>query len=94
MKKFSDFVMKKRIGGICQEGTRNRDFLTTPLLPFKKGFLFVQDDCKCDTVCLLFRDTGLLFTPKGEALQGNVLVYPFLVKWKDVQAMDHNERLQ
>jgi len=39
MKRFNQEIKNKLIGWMTPEGTRNKNFLETPILPLKKGFL-------------------------------------------------------
>lgn len=51
--KFANYIKGGMIGGICPEGTRNKNWKETPILPLKKGFLFAWDEIKTDLVIML-----------------------------------------
>lgn len=62
------------IAWICPEGTRNSDFYNNSMLPFKKGFVYVIEEAKVDTLCVIYRDPGHIITYKADVYRGNVVV--------------------
>lgn len=73
MEKCAQYVNKGLILAMCPEGTRNVDYLNTPILPLKKGFAYVVKDSKCDIIAAIFRNTGQLATSDA-IYSGNIVI--------------------
>lgn len=43
IKKFANYINKGMIGGLCPEGTRNKNYSNQSILPLKKGFLYALE---------------------------------------------------